>query len=82
MRRMQKCEDCDKSFGNLGDMRQHRRCIHGVESKKGVLKLRLYDIGKKISDQKLDLSLKMSELKEEEETCKCVGWCAINHIKH
>ena len=63
-------------------MKHHRRCFHGVESKKTVLNLRFYEIAKQISDQKLDLSLKISKLKEREETCKCVGWCGINHLKH
>ena len=31
--------------------------------------------------QKLDVTLKISQLKEAEETCNCSGWCAINH-KH
>ena len=72
MSRMYKCEECDEIFRNNGDMKHHRRCFHGVESKKTVLNLRFYEIAKQISDQKLDLSLKISKLKEREETCKCV----------
>ena len=82
MIRMYQCEECDTIFRNNGDMKHHRRCFHGVESKKNLLNLRLYKLGKQISDQKLDLSLKISDLKEREETCKCVGWCGINHLKH
>ena len=33
-------------------------------------------------EQKLDIAIKISKLKETEETCSCTGWCAINHQKH
>ena len=82
IRSISKCEECDAVFASLGDMKKHLRSIDGVKRKRSALQVKLYEIEKKIADQKLDLSLKISNLKEKEETCKCVGWCAINHIKH
>jgi hypothetical protein len=50
------------------------------------MQLRLFQIGKQISDQKLDIAHKIYNLREKEffksQTCKCRGWCAINHTKH
>ena len=50
------------------------------------MKLRLYEMEKQILKQKLDITNKISELKEtefgEQQTCRCRGWCAISHKKH
>ena len=45
-----------------------------------------YLLLKQLSDQKLNLTLKICKLKENEfhenETCQCIGWCVISHRKH
>ena len=50
------------------------------------MKLKLREVENLISDQKLDLVIKISNLKEREstgkQTCRCRGWCAISHTKH
>ena len=66
------CKDCDEKFGSRGDLKHHKRSVHGEGNDMQLLKMKLYKLGKQISDQKLDLSLKISDLKEREETCKCV----------
>ena len=50
------------------------------------MKLELHEVENWISDQKLDLVIKISHLKErgnaEKQTCRSRGCCAISHTKH
>jgi hypothetical protein len=77
------CKFCSKMFETRNKLKLHKRKMN---SKALAMKLRLYELGQQISDQKLDISLKISSLKEKEfiekQTCQCRGWCAINHQKH
>ena len=79
-----KCKECDKTFGRRGDLKTHKRNVHGEQNSQ--LLTMLYKIETKLLEQKLDLTTKISKMKENEsnkrQTCKCIGWCAINHIKH
>ena len=57
-----------------------------MERKETVkMRLMLHGIDRQILEQKLDITNKMSQLKEteflEQQTCKCRGWCAISHSK-
>ena len=84
--RIFKCKECDENFATRGELKHHKRIIHGEENSIPEMKLKLHKIEKQISDQKLDLTVKIFKLKEDElnekETCKCVWWCAISHQKH
>ena len=62
-------------------LRNHMKRDHG-ENDAATLHLRLHELEKQILEQKLDLAIKISKLKETEETCICTGWCAINHRKN
>ena len=81
-----KCKECDEMFGNLSYLKHHKKTHHGVDNQILLMQLRLLEISKQISDQKLDITHKISNLREKEfsesQTCKCQGWCAINHTKH
>lgn len=78
-----KCKECDKGFVSQEILTTHKRTDH---SKYLQLQLRLNDVERKIYQQKLHLANKISDLREtefsESLTCRCQGWCAINHNKH
>jgi hypothetical protein len=46
------------------------------------MKMRLHQLEIRILEQKLDFSVNIYKLKEAEQTCQRIGWCAINHLKH
>ena len=50
------------------------------------MKTKLSQLEKQNSEQKISLVSKILNLKEKEfdekQTCRCRGWCAINHQKH
>ena len=81
-----KCGKCGEDFGSQGNLSTHMKRGHEVKNERLHMKLRLYEIEMKISEQKLYIANKMSSLREiefsESQTCKCQGWCGINHIKH
>ena len=81
------CGECDKDFENGLSLKFHMKSVHEARDTKLMkLKMKLFEIGGKISEQKLDLTNKICKLKENEfhgnETCQCIGWCAISHRKH
>ena len=80
------CERCDKYFGNGVDLRSHMSHEHKEREDLSPMNLRLHEIGKKILQQKLKITNKIAELKEsefqEQQTCRCRGWCGISHKKH
>ena len=80
------CDECSEEFGNVGKLRIHKEKKHGVQVQILSLQQRLLMLGKQISDQKLVIAKKISKLKEtefiEKQTCRCTGWCRINHQKH
>ena len=80
-----KCKECDKEFVSQENLTKHKKAIH-LNHHRLQLQLRLKDVARKISEQKLHLVNKISELREtefsESLTCRCQGWCAINHTKH
>ena len=80
-----KCKECDKEFVSQENLTKHKKAIH-LNHHRLQLQLRLKDVARKISEQKLHLVNKISELREtefsESQTCRCQGWCAINHTKH
>ena len=84
--RIFKCKECCKNFGSRGDLKTHKRNVHGEENAIHAMQLRMHEIEKRLSDQKLNMTLQIYKLKElefnEKETCKCIGWCGINHQKH
>ena len=53
---------------------------------KTKLKMKVKEMEVKIGKQRLELVTKLFHLKENETkvqlTCRCRGWCGINHIKH
>ena len=73
-----KCKECDEHFGNRRDFEHHKRNVHTMHG----MKMRLHELEIRILEQKFDVSVKISKLKEAEHTCHCAGWCAINHLKH
>ena len=70
----------------MGKLKIHKEKKHGFQVQIITLQQRLMEIGKQISDQKLQITQKISKLKEtefiEKQTCRCIGWCGINHQKH
>ena len=66
--RIFKCKKCDKTFGSRGDLKTHKRNVHGEESKQ--LLTMLYKSKTKNLEQKLDLSNKFFKL-QENETNEC-----------
>ena len=84
--RIFKCKECVKTFGSRGNLETHKRNVHRKENAMHLMQLRLHEMDKRLSDQKFNLTLKIYKLKEvefiEKETCKCIGWCGINHQKH
>ena len=55
---------------------------HGSNNQISTIKFKLHELELQILEQKLDITQKISKLKEAEQTCSCAGWCAINHQKH
>ena len=78
MSRNFKCKECDEHFGIRSDLKHHKRNVHAMHG----MKMRLHELEIQILEQKLDVSVKIAKLKEAEQTCRCAGWCAINHLKH
>ena len=78
-----KCEECDKEFESQANLKVHTKSFH--QAKTNAL-LRLNKIRRQVLEQKLDVTNKISSLREkeflEQQTCKCTGWCAISHTKH
>ena len=82
-----KCKTCADKFECFGDLREHIRNKHEEVSKtKKILGAKLKELEQKISEQQLDVTLKLFSLKEkeikEQKTCRCRGFCNINHLKH
>ena len=68
-------------------MKLHRKSVHEARYTNLMKwKIKLFEIEAKILKQKVDLTHKICRLKEKEfhenETCQCIGWCAISHRKH
>ena len=86
LKRLFKCKKCGEEFGCDGDLKSHMENDHGRINNILQMKLKLREFENLISDQKLELVIKISNLKEKEnaekETCRCRGWCAISHKKH
>ena len=55
---------------------------HGSNHQIFTIELKLHELELQILEQKLDFTQTISKLKEAEQTCRCSGWCAINHQKH
>ena len=75
-----KCKECDEKFGSPASLKIHMKSVHGEK-----VRMRLHKLEKQILEQRLDLTIKISQLKEKEsserQTCRCIGWCAISHQK-
>ena len=86
LKRKFKCKKCDEEFACDGYLQSHMENEHERIDKILQMKLKLREVENLISDQKLDLVIKMSNLKEREsagkQTCRCRGLCAILHTKH
>ena len=80
------CKECDAKFSSNEILRSHMRSDHGEKGEIIKMSLMLHGIERQILEQKLDITNKLSKLKEneflEKQTCKCRGWCAITHSKH
>jgi hypothetical protein len=80
------CEECGEQFGNVSDLKCHKKKVHRVKAQIIALQHRLLEMGQQISDQKLNMIQNLSKLKGtefiEKQTCRCTGWCGINHQKH
>jgi predicted RNase H-like nuclease (RuvC/YqgF family) len=76
------CKECENKFASLHLLRSHVKIDHGSNDQISIMKIRLHKLEMQILEQKLDVTIKVSQLKEAEETCNCAGWCAINHHKH
>ena len=70
-------EECGVKFINVSDLKCHKKKVHRVKAQIIALQHRLLEMGKQISDQKLNMVRKMSKLKEtkfiEKQTCRCTG---------
>ena len=82
-----KCKTCADKFACFGDLKEHIRNKHEEVSKtKKIMGAKLKELEQKISEQQLDVTLKLFSLKEkeikEQTTCRCRGFCNINHLKH
>jgi chromosome segregation ATPase len=80
------CKECDNKFASKEILRSHMRSNHGEKGENVKMSLMLHGIKIQILEQKLDITSKLSKLKEkeflEQQACKCRGWCAITHSKH
>ena len=81
-----KCKECDTKFASNETLRMHKRSVHGEKCEVTQIRFLLQGLENQILEQKLDLTNKISMMKETESngrlTCKCIGWCAISHTKH
>ena len=77
-----KCKECEKYFATHQLLRSHMKNDHGSNHQISTIKFKLHELELQILEQKLDITQKISKLKEAEQTCSCAGWCAINHQKH
>ena len=57
-----------------------------TDDMKTKIKIKVKEMEAKVSQQRLDIVTKLFHMKETEAkvqlTCRCRGWCGINHIKH
>ena len=81
-----KCKECDTKIASNETLRMHKRSVHGEKCEVIQIRFLLQGLENQILEQKLDLTNKISMMKETEsngrQTCKCIGWCAISHTKH
>ena len=81
-----KCERCDKFLCSMADLSYHMRNDHEDLDEKEALKTKLRDLEWTLCQQKLNLTTTLYNLKENElkesRTCRCRGWCGINHQKY
>ena len=80
-----KCDRCDKLLCSMTDLSYHMRNDHDLDKKHG-LKTKLKDLEWTLCQQKLNLTTTLHNLKANElkanRTCRCRGWCGINHFKY
>ena len=78
-----KCEECDKEFVSQVNLKVHTKSLHQAKTNALIM---LNSMRRQVLQQKLDVTHKISSLREkeflEQQTCKCTGWCAISHTKH
>ena len=77
-----KCEICECNFWSISELEIHTKSYH----KKVMLENKLKEIEHKVMVQKLQLSLKVTKLKEKDvkrnSACNCRSYCRIFHPKH
>jgi chromosome segregation ATPase len=76
-----KCKEYEKYIASLQLLRSRMKNDHGSNHLISTIKLKLHELELQIFEQKLDTTQKISKLKEAEQTCRCAGWCALNHKK-
>ena len=76
------CDICGKEFSKRSYLKMHMKKIHEL----AIWKLKCMTIEKEVVGLKYRISAGLYRLQEiefnEKQTCKCIGWCAINHQKH
>ena len=78
------CNKCRKEYGCQKDLNSHMETDH-IEAIQS-LTMKLEELQKELSSQKLGLTMNLFNLKEKEEgekqTCTCKGYCRIYHPKY
>ena len=77
-----KCNKCEQTFDSRSDLRGHIINKHEKEE----WRIRVQNIERKLSNQKLNIISNLYKLKEieikESHRCRCRGFCRINHSKY
>ena len=82
-----KCDKCNMDFTNDGKLKEHQRATHEIKLKKKLdLLANLSYSERKVSEQRLELTTSLLELKHQEleksHLCTCRTFCRIFHKKH
>ena len=79
------CELCNNKFGTRSTLRAHIRNMHEENAMQHWM-MKYLQAEKEISKIKFNILSKIHILKENESkykiSCRCRGWCGINHMKH